>query len=165
MGVTDRDPGLQHTTSFIPAAMLHQLLLVSLLHMAAGSAVPPPCSTCRPLTFPPNNGRVMYLPFCVGGNTLDYCQALCTGLRMGPEEQGDCENCDSSCSAVFSPVCSTDQKTIYPNRCKAKCAGVEFVDCTNINTVIPGKSPLPPTHLLPERLQNFSPAAASDELV
>ncbi|XP_023332019.1 uncharacterized protein LOC111704115 [Eurytemora carolleeae] len=115
------------------------------------------------IRFPPFNGIVLYLPHCVNNETYNFCDAVCAGLQFGEPETGDCEGCSNDCSAVFSPVCSLDQEIIYPNSCHAACAGVQFKDCEGVNTIIPGKSPLPPTHLLPERLQGFQPKEAAPE--
>lgn len=52
------------------------------------------------------------------------------------------------------PVCSSDGKRLFANKCHARCAGVEdFIDCPGLNMVIPGKTPLPPNKELPLRLQ------------
>ena len=76
---------------------------------------------------------------------------------------------------VFRPVCSGDQATVFANKCQAECAGVtDTVECQvdyrdisiiqrssvyiqGMMTVIPGKTKLPPTHLLPAHLQSFVP--------
>ena len=52
------------------------------------------------------------------------------------------------------PVCTSDGKRLFANKCHARCAGVEdFIDCPGLNMVIPGKTPLPPNKELPLRLQ------------
>ncbi len=66
---------------------------------------------------------------------------------------GSCDGCESKCTPLFSPVCSADQSKLFANACHAKCAGlkeegVDFVDCEGINTVIPGKTKLPPNRSL-----------------
>merc|ERR1740128_766559 len=118
------------------------------------SVVSPACAACQPPTFPPG-GRVLYLPHCVRGTSLNYCQAVCTGEKISATNQGSCENCETKCGMVFLPVCSEDQEIIYPNKCRAECAGVTPAPCTGLQTVIPGKTKLPPSHQLPERLQDF----------
>merc|ERR1712013_413433 len=107
------------------------------------STVTPACAHCQPPTFPPG-GRVLYLPHCVGGKSLNYCDAVCTGEKISRTNQGSCERCEARCGMVFLPVCSEDQETIYPNQCQAECAGVNPVPCTGLQTVIPGKTKLPP---------------------
>merc|ERR1711915_195182 len=81
--------------------------------------------------------------------------AVCAQKKESTLSQGSCENCEEKCGMVFLPVCSEDQETIYPNKCQAECAGVSPVTCKGLQTVVPGKTKLPPTHLLPEKLQNF----------
>ena len=44
--------------------------------------------------------------------------------------QGSCEGCETKCGMVFRPVCSSDQMTVYPNKCQAQCADVnDTVEC------------------------------------
>ena len=63
---------------------------------------------------------------------------------------------------VFTPVCSLDGKTAFPNPCLAECAGVNTKPCNALNTVIPGKTKLPPNHQLPKHLQSFVPLQGSN---
>jgi len=131
------------------------LSVIALLPLSQSlSTVTPACAHCQPPTFPPG-GRVLYLPHCVNGKSLNYCDAVCTGEKTSSTNQGSCENCEAKCGMVFLPVCSESQEIIYPNMCQAVCAGVTPVSCTGLQTVIPGKTKLPPSHQLPERLQNF----------
>ena len=94
---------------------------------------------------------------------------------MGSVNKGSCEGCEARCGVVFRPVCSADQATVYANKCQAECAGVtDTEECQvessvmtilqrfrvviqGMRTVIPGKTKLPPTHLLPAHLQSFVP--------
>ena len=89
--------------------------------------------------------------------------------------KGSCEGCEARCGMVFRPVCSGDQATVYANKCQAECAGVtDTRECQvhhrdrllllklessfqGMMTVIPGKTKLPPSHLLPAHLQSFVP--------
>jgi hypothetical protein len=75
-------------------------------------------------------------------------------------EQGSCDKCEElKCSSVFLPACSPDQKRIFANKCHAKCAGLESVECQGLhNFIVPGKSPLPPNFELPSKLQNVGEA-------
>ena len=51
-------------------------------------------------------------------------------LQVNAVNRGSCEGCEAKCGMVFKPVCTKDQKLVYPNICQAKCAGVEdTVDC------------------------------------
>merc|ERR1719510_1363607 len=105
--------------------MLASLLLLPILHsLIQAAGLPAPCSHCRAPTFPPGNGRVLYLPHCVEDMTLNYCDAVCTGKKMN---KGSCNSCEERCSMVFTPVCSSDQATLYPSQCQAECAGVDWV--------------------------------------
>ena len=62
------------------------------------------------------------------------------------------------------PVCSSDGKRLFANKCHARCAGVEdFIDCPGLNMVIPGKTPLPPNKELPLRLQTVGDQDLSSE--
>merc|ERR1711971_520282 len=133
----------------LPVSML---ALLPLSHSL--STVTPACAHCQPPTFPPG-GRVLYVPHCVQGKSLNYCDAVCTGEKTSSSNQGSCENCETKCGMVFLPVCSEDQEIIYANKCQAECAGVSPVPCTGLQTVIPGKTKLPPSHQLPVRLQDF----------
>ncbi len=106
------------------------------------------CSNCPPPKF---QGREFYLPFCSedeDGNRRTH-HNLCGAICFDKYSKGSCDGCESRCSAVFTPVCSADQERLYANPCHARRAGMEeegvdFVDCQGINTVIPGKSKLPP---------------------
>merc|ERR1712088_65110 len=90
------------------------LRLVPLLALASASPATSPassllaCKACSPPTFPPTpQGRPLWLPHCVNGKSLNFCDAVCSGEQ------------------VFPPVCSLDQQLIFPNQCQAHCAGVE----------------------------------------
>ena len=62
------------------------------------------------------------------------------------------------------PVCSSDGKRLFANKCHARCAGVEdFIDCPGLNMIIPGKTPLPPNKELPLRLQTVGDQDLSSE--
>ena len=39
------------------------------------------CAKCNAPTFPPG-GRVLYLPHCVNGNSMNYCDAVCSGTPV-----------------------------------------------------------------------------------
>merc|ERR1712203_232676 len=153
----------------LPQKMLR---LVPLLAIAIASASPASpasslaaCKACSPPTFPPTpQGRPLWLPHCVNGKSLNFCDAVCSGEEFSSSNQGSCEGCEAKCGMVFTPVCSLDQQLIFPNRCQAQCAGVETVDCEGLNTVIPGKTKLPLSHQLPAHLQDFgSIEGKSDE--
>ena len=58
---------------------LSMLALLPLSHSL--STVSPACAHCQPPTFPPG-GRVLYLPHCVNGKSLNYCDAVCTGEKV-----------------------------------------------------------------------------------
>ena len=58
---------------------LSMLALLPLSHSL--STVSPACAHCQPPTFPPG-GRVLYLPHCVHGKSLNYCDAVCTGEKV-----------------------------------------------------------------------------------
>ena len=64
--------------SFLPLLMVMTLVPLTL----SLSTVTPACAHCQPPTFPPG-GRVLYLPHCVGGKSLNYCDAVCTGENVG----------------------------------------------------------------------------------
>ena len=80
---------------FIPHALtfhLHFRLLLSMFVIPLSilallplshslSTVSPACAHCQPPTFPPG-GRVLYLPHCVNGKSLNYCDAVCTGEKV-----------------------------------------------------------------------------------
>merc|ERR1719187_914664 len=143
------------------------VVIVLLLSAGAQSATiqSPACLSCNPPTFPPTpQGRPLWLPHCVNGKSLNFCDAVCSGEELSSSNQGSCEGCEAKCGMVFTPVCSLDQQLIFPNRCQAHCAGVETVDCEGLNTVIPGKTKLPLSHQLPAHLQDFgSIEGKSDE--
>jgi hypothetical protein len=119
------------------------------------------CETCKSPTF---HGRDFYLPFCHGEKSFpNLCKAVCEAesgggnLMQNPPSKGSCDRCEvDKCSQIFLPVCTLDGRRLFANKCHAKCAGEEeFGDCTGLNMVIPGKTPLPPNKELPQRLQNF----------
>merc|ERR1711892_1443353 len=145
-----------HFRLLLTMFVLHLSLVVSCLFPLAHSlsVVSPACAACQPPTFPPG-GRVLYLPHCVRGTSLNYCQAVCSGEKISATNQGSCENCETKCGMVFLPVCSEDQEIIYASKCQAECAGASPAPCTGLQTVIPGKTKLPPSHQLPMRLQTF----------
>jgi len=137
-------------------------LLLPLLALTAPSqglsVVSPACARCVQPEFPPGSGRALYLPHCVQGVTHNYCDAVCSGEQVGTVNKGSCEGCEARCGMVFKPVCTGDQATVFANKCQAECAGVsDTVECQGMMTVIPGKTKLPPTHLLPAHLQSFVP--------
>merc|ERR1712210_220058 len=157
-----------HHHRYLSKKMLH---LVPLLALASDSPATSPassllaCKACSPPAFPPTpQGRPLWLPHCVNGKSLNFCDAVCSGEQLSSENQGSCEGCEAKCGMVFTPVCSLDQRLIFPNQCQAHCAGVETVDCKGLNTVIPGKTKLPLSHQLPAHLQDFgSIEGKSDE--
>eukprot|EP00088_Acartia_fossae_P004386 TRINITY_DN11876_c0_g1_i1.p1 TRINITY_DN11876_c0_g1~~TRINITY_DN11876_c0_g1_i1.p1 ORF type:complete len:155 (+),score=27.43 TRINITY_DN11876_c0_g1_i1:42-506(+) len=133
-------------------------LAVSVFQMCKSvSVIPESCSQCvhpRYPPLPPNSGYILYLPHCVDNQTYNFCDAVCLGLKFdGKASAGDCTGCSRKCSRVFKPVCNSDQTILYTNKCEAECAGADYADCQGLSTVIPGKSPLPPSHLLPVSLQ------------
>ena len=95
----------------------------------------------------------------------NLCEALCDPEGSGKATKGSCDRCEEvKCSSVFLPVCSPDQKRIFPNVCHAKCADVESVECDGLNSfVVPGKTPLPPNFELPARLQNVDKDSTSKD--
>merc|ERR1712113_390361 len=122
------------------------------------------CARCQQPEFPPGSGRALYLPHCVSGTSYNYCDAVCTGQQVNAVNRCSCEGCEAKCGMVFKPVCTKDQKLVYPNICQAKCAGVEdTVHCQGIESVIPGKTKLPPSHLLPDHLQNLVPSELNQD--
>merc|ERR1711964_400028 len=134
------------------AALTLYTVLALHTHPAAPAAPGgPACRGClRSPPFP--GGRTLYLPHCVGGETVNHCDALCQGLPVSTQTSGSCDRCEDSCSQVFRAVCSQDQTIIFSNQCVAKCSGLAFTDCEGVgSSVIPGKSPLPP---LPPHLQD-----------
>merc|ERR1712080_142306 len=143
-------------TTATMSAPLFLLLASSLSLSLAATTLSPACLACRPPTFPPTpQGRPLWLPHCVNGKSMNFCDAVCSGEEISRANQGSCEGCEARCGMVFLPVCSQDQGLIFPNRCQAQCAGVSTVDCTGLQTVIPGKTKLPLSHLLPAHLQHF----------
>ena len=67
--------------------------------------------------------------------------------------KGSCDKCEMKCNNIFLPTCSSQMATgndnggiIFPNKCHAKCSGIEFEDCKGLQfpSIIPGKSKLPP---------------------
>ena len=63
----------------LPLSLVVSFLLPLSVHSL--SVVSPACAACQPPTFPPG-GRVLYLPHCVRGTSLNYCQAVCTGEKV-----------------------------------------------------------------------------------
>merc|ERR1712018_800254 len=60
--------------------------LVPLLALASASPAASPsasllaCKACSPPTFPPTpQGRPLWLPHCVNGKSLNFCDAVCSG--------------------------------------------------------------------------------------
>ena len=103
------------------------------------------------------------MPFCSEGVSYpNLCEAVCANEAI-PPSKGSCNKCErKKCNQIFVPVCTSDGKRLFANKCHAKCAGVEdFIDCPGLNMVIPGKTPLPPNKELPLRLQNV---ATGDEI-
>merc|ERR1712106_1277443 len=149
---------------FVGLKMFSKLALIAfVIPFIYGTAVfkPRSCDICKAPTYPPVQGllgggplRELWLPYCLQGQTINYCQAMCSGQQKDAT-QGSCQGCEAKCGMVFTPVCSEDQTMIYPNKCQAECSGVESVDCTEIQTVIPGKTKLPPNNKLPKELQSF----------
>merc|ERR1711913_15809 len=134
------------------------LLLLSLVSNSLGLSIETPaCARCIQPELPPGSGRQLYLPHCVDGVTHNYCDAICTGKQVSKENQGSCEGCEAKCGMVFTPVCTLDGKLAFPNPCLASCAGVQVGPCEGLNSVIPGKTKLPPNHQLPKHLQSFVP--------
>merc|ERR1719500_2618972 len=136
--------------------LLAPVLTIFVTFLEAATIISPACFSCRPPTFPPTpQGRPLWLPYCVDGKSLNFCDAVCTGKQVSQDNQGSCEDCETRCGMVFLPVCTLDQSLIFPNKCQANCAGVETVDCLGLFTVIPGKTKLPPSDQLPLELQSF----------
>merc|ERR1711963_108394 len=147
-----------------PATMLLFLLLALAPQSRGLTVVSEACARCQQPEFPPGSGRALYLPHCVSGTSYNYCEAVCTGQQVNAVNRGSCEGCEAKCGMVFKPVCTKDQKLVYPNICQAKCAGVEdTVDCQGIESIIPGKTKLPPSHLLPDHLQNLVPSELNQD--
>ena len=129
------------------------------------------CLSCSECIHPKFQNNPLYLPFCLNEKTYkNLCDALCsipedslTDTPLKPTK-GSCEKCEMKCSKVFIPTCSkasgTDDTYVFPNKCHAKCSGMEFEDCTNLPfpSVIPGKTRLPSLPLneeSPEGLQDL----------
>ena len=126
------------------------------------------CSECIRPQF---QNQPLYLPFCYNEKTYNnLCEALCSisevdiSLDSGKPVKGSCNKCELKCSKIFIPTCSTvigsESPTVFPNKCHAKCSGMEYEDCKSFPfpPVIPGKSRLPSLPLSkvsPEGLQNL----------
>merc|ERR1711973_781427 len=81
------------------------LRLVPLLAIASASPAASPasslaaCKACSPPTFPPTpQGRPLWLPHCVNGKSLNFCDAVCSGEELSSSNQGSCEGCEAKCS-------------------------------------------------------------------
>merc|ERR1711899_365246 len=79
----------------LPQKMLR---LVPLLAIASASPAASPasslaaCKACSPPTFPPTpQGRPLWLPHCVNGKSLNFCDAVCSGEELSSSNQGSCE--------------------------------------------------------------------------
>ena len=125
------------------------------------------CSECNPPKF---QGQPLYLPFCLNGETYNnLCDALCSvskdplSLESYKPTKGSCENCELNCSNIFRPcskVSDSNISTVFPNKCHAKCSGMEYEDCKDLlnASVIPGKTKLPVLPISkasPQVLQNL----------
>ena len=126
------------------------------------------CSEC---IHPQFQNHPLYLPFCLNEETYNnLCDALCSisedklSIDIPKPIKGSCDKCESKCSKIFIPTCSkssdSEKSIVFPNKCHAKCSGVEYEDCTNllVPPVIPGKTKLPVLPLSkesPEGLQNL----------
>eukprot|EP00095_Tigriopus_kingsejongensis_P003969 maker-scaffold310_size212938-snap-gene-0.10 protein:Tk03969 transcript:maker-scaffold310_size212938-snap-gene-0.10-mRNA-1 annotation:"hypothetical protein" len=131
------------------------LVIVTLVNLGESATNAVSCGNCRPPKF---QEREFYLPFCAedeAGNRVTHknvCEAICRGKFT----KGSCDGCETKCTAVFVPVCTLDQSQLFANSCHAKCSGLsedKYKDCEGLNIVIPGKTKLPPNHLLPKRFQ------------
>merc|ERR1712189_16777 len=58
------------------------------------------CAQCQQPTFPPG-GRLLYLPHCVNGKSLNYCDAVCAKQKEDIMSQGSCENCEENVEWFF----------------------------------------------------------------
>lgn len=124
------------------------------------------CSKC---VHPKFQDHALYLPFCLNGKTHNnLCEAICSiseeQLSTTNEKptKGSCDRCELKCNNVFIPTCSiaSEAPIVFPNKCHAKCSGMEYEDCKNLPVppVIPGKTKLrnpPISKASPEGLQNL----------
>ena len=126
------------------------------------------CSKC---IHPRFQDHALYLPFCFNGKTYNnLCEAICstTEEKLSTDHEtptkGSCDNCELKCSNIFIPTCSTasasEASIVFPNKCHAKCSGMEYEDCKSLPVppVIPGKTKLPKLPISkdsPEGLQNL----------
>lgn len=127
--------------------------------------------SCEECIRPRFQNHPLYLPFCLNNKTYNnLCEALCTtsevdvSLTGETPTKGSCDKCELKCSMIFIPTCSkvsaSEDATVFPNKCHAKCSGVEYEDCKGfpVPPVIPGKTRLPSLPLSkvsPEGLQNL----------
>ena len=127
------------------------------------------CSEC---IHPKFQGRALYLPFCLEGNTYNnLCDAICSRtedelkIDYGKPTKGSCGKCEMKCNNVFVPTCTSastsETSMVFPNKCHAKCSGIEYEDCNGFPfpPVIPGKTKLPNLPISnesPDGLQNLS---------
>jgi len=127
--------------------------------------------SCAECIRPQFQKHPLYLPFCINDKTYNnLCEALCStsevdlNLDSNKPRKGSCDKCELKCSKIFTPTCSkaseSEAPTVFPNKCHAKCAGIEYEDCKSflVSPVIPGKTRLPSLPLSkvsPEGLQNL----------
>ena len=151
-------------TSYATTLFFSLVTIITLRNSAQGL-------TCSECVHPKFQNHDLYLPFCLNGKTYsNLCQAICStseeGLNTNDEKpiKGSCDKCEMKCNKVFIPTCSipsaSEASIVFPNKCHAKCSGIEFEDCKNLLAppVIPGKTklPIPPISKdSPEGLQNL----------
>ena len=135
-----------------------KMILLTLLFVAA--TVSSQETTCNEPCFVPKYQDIpLYLPFCYQDQTFNnVCEAKCKASEtQGFPTKGSCNGCEKQCrNKPFVPKCTADQRLVFPTQCHANCAQIEVVDCKlRFQTVIPGKTKLPPGREPPIGLQNL----------
>jgi len=152
----------------IVANMNYSLLSTILVIISTGKSIVEGLS-CSECIHPQFQNHPLYLPFCHKDKTYhNLCEALCSSeeedLILESPIKGSCDKCEKKCSMIFTPICSKvsegEVPTVFPNKCHAKCSGMEYEDCKNLPVppVIPGKTRLPSlplSKISPEGLQNL----------